>query len=338
MKYLTTQRKFTSCWLLVACLILTSLAGRPILAHEIEHHADEPEHWDSATTDVIALVRQFRQTGNDEFLDRAWKIVEPQLVAEPRNARLLIEAATIAQARHDFDRAVKLVKRSIALQPGNSQSWLLLASIHLVRGDSAAAGEACNRLRQVPVLVSSTCHARVALSSGNAVQAYAAFTKLLEIPAFAGQDDELRAWSLSVAGDLARAVDESARAIDFYTRSLEWMENTQVRSALVDVLIDQGELESASDIIRAGTSALPLEIRRMLVARRLGQDVTRDIHHTDHEFRHWIARNDWLHAREMARFYLDVLERPELAQRLATINVALQREPEDLLLASRVGE
>ena len=40
----------------------------------------------------------------------------------------------------------------------------------------------------------------------------------------------------------------------------------------------------------------------------------------------------------MTRFYIDVLDRPDIAKRLARINLGLQREPEDLLLARRVDE
>ena len=46
----------------------------------------------------------------------------------------------------------------------------------------------------------------------------------------------------------------------------------------------------------------------------------------------WIANEDWLHAREMTRFFIDVVDRPTLARRLALINISLQQEPEDLLL------
>ena len=49
----------------------------------------------------------------------------------------------------------------------------------------------------------------------------------------------------------------------------------------------------------------------------------------------WIAAEDWLHAREMARFYLDVVERPALARQLAEVNIKLQREPEDIRLFER---
>ena len=53
------------------------------------------------------------------------------------------------------------------------------------------------------------------------------------------------------------------------------------------------------------------------------------------EFTEWIADEDWLHAREMARFYIDVDDRPDLARRLALINLDLQREPEDERLERR---
>jgi len=53
------------------------------------------------------------------------------------------------------------------------------------------------------------------------------------------------------------------------------------------------------------------------------------------EFNIWIANKDWLHAREMTRFFIDVVDRPDRARRLALINVSLQREPEDLRLEKR---
>ena len=56
---------------------------------------------------------------------------------------------------------------------------------------------------------------------------------------------------------------------------------------------------------------------------------------TEQEFERWMAAEDWLHAREMTRFYLDVVSRPDVARRLALVNITLQREPEDLRLLER---
>jgi len=56
------------------------------------------------------------------------------------------------------------------------------------------------------------------------------------------------------------------------------------------------------------------------------------------EFAAWIAAEDWLHAREMTRFFLDVEQRPALARRLAVQNLSVQREPEDLRLEERTRQ
>ena len=144
------------------------------------------------------------------------------------------------------------------------------------------------------------------------------------------------AWSFSVAGDAAAELDAKL-AVSLYERSLELAESSQVRSALVDVLLNLDRLDEAKAVLDAGSTALPLAVRRLIVARREGREgeFAADIGRADRRFRHWITHGDWLHAREMARFYLDVLPRPQLARRLAAKNLELQREPEDLRLARR---
>ena len=119
------------------------------------------------------------------------------------------------------------------------------------------------------------------------------------------------------------------------------VENTQVRSALVDVLLANNRLADAEAALENGSGALPLDVRRLILAKRQGRiaDVTARVEAFDHRFREWIAAEDWLHAREMARFYLDVVDRPKVGRRLAVINFAFQKEPEDqrLLLRSADG-
>ena len=109
---------------------------------------------------------------------------------------------------------------------------------------------------------------------------------------------------LSVAGDAARLVD-AIKAVAYYQHSLNLIESTQVRSALADVLIAAGKLDHARGVLDAGSDALPLVVRRLIVATRSGEAsrYAREISAADHRFRQWIAEADWLHAREMARFY-----------------------------------
>ena len=148
------------------------------------------------------------------------------------------------------------------------------------------------------------------------------------------------AWSYSVAGDLAVAAGESDQATMLYQHSLALAERTQVRAALVDVLLSQADFENAWQALDDGSPALPLLVRRLIVAKHLGRmhELQSMSSTVAQEFAVWIANEDWLHAREMARFFIDVLDQPDLARRLALINIGLQQEPEDQRLEWRTRQ
>ena len=333
-------------WVL-ACVVTAALtaAVHPSLAHDAAHHHPStnaaPEHAQGmASTDVRSAVsekiRAFRRSGDDRHLDLAWAMLEPRLEGDSPGAALLVDAATIAQARHEFDEALALTDQALARHPGYDPAHLTRAAIHLVRGNTDGARQACASLRHAPTLVSLTCRARVSIARGEHERSLRVLSAMLDAVDPASVDATVLAWAFSVAGDAAAAV-EATTAIAHYRTSLRWAENAQVRAALVDQLIQSGRLEEADAALAAGHDALALTVRRLVVASRMGrgQSASARIARTDREFRHWIAHGDWAHAREMARFYLDVLPRPALARRLAQINLSLQREPEDLLLARR---
>jgi hypothetical protein len=140
-----------------------------------------------------------------------------------------------------------------------------------------------------------------------------------------------------VAGDLAVAGRKPAQAKALFEQSLQLAERTQVRSALVDVLLSESDFVAASRALDGGSLALPLLVRRLIVAKELDllHDVLPMLSRVRQEFDVWVANEDWLHAREMARFYIDVMNDPERARRLALINFELQREPEDQRLEKR---
>lgn len=249
----------------------------------------------------------------------------------------LIDIARRAQARHDFDHALTLIRRAVEMRPVNDDAWLLAASIHLVQGDQNAAEHACRRLRQVPAFVKMTCSARVLIARDRAAAALRllqAFTSTIE----PGRPTSAWfAWAYSVAGDAARVVRPSS-AIEYYRGSLELQENTQVRAALTDVLLLLNDTGQAEQVLAVGGDALALRLRRLILAQRSGQQdaFSKQIAAMDKQFQAWIANNNWQHAREMTRFYLDVLPRPALARRLSQINQQIQKEPEDLLLVARL--
>ena len=304
------------------------------ITHEHTHGADE-----SGAVDTDLSVRdhlaQFRASGDERHLDIAWSQISPSL-SDAADSQVLIDAATIAQAQHRFDTALTLVDRALQQRPFDRQAWLLKASIDLVGARTDSAAEACAQLRNVATLVVVTCKARVAVASGRSASALRTLSALLRVIDTASLDPAVVAWTLSVAGDAA-APTAPRQAVQFYRESVMLSESTQVRAALVDVLLGLHDLAAAEDELAGAGGGLALEVRRLIVAVQ-GQRsiaVIDDIDRLDRQFRQWIAQKDFQHAREMARFYLDVIEQPALARQLAAINYEAQREVEDLRLIAR---
>lgn len=308
------------------CLVCAS-AG----AHKVHDHAHRAEA--VTIVDARAMLRAFRIDGDDTHLDAAWATNLPAL--ERGDVGATLDAALIAQARHEFDRALALTRMVLERQPDNDQAWLLVNAIHLVRGDRAAARAACRELAHSSLLTLLTCQAR-AVDDSSAARALHKLESLLSA-GINGQRDSQLAWSFSVAGDLAARTGQDFSAIQWYRRSLDLAESSQVRSALVDSLIRQAWFAEAQRALAAGSNALPLAVRRLIVARALGTESLPAVDRADRRFRQWIAQEDWLHAREMARFYLDVLPNEELAQKLARVNISVQREFEDQRLFERAN-
>ncbi|MDX1405370.1 MAG: hypothetical protein R3192_12565 [Woeseiaceae bacterium] len=301
-------------------------------SQHLEHAAENPD-----LAEVRSLVTRFRETGNDTHLDKAWSILESAVRQASNDPETLVAAAFVAQSRHEFELAMQLLEQAQSIRRNYDESWLLKASIHLVRGESNEAAQACAQLRSVPPLVVLTCNARVSLVNGHSARALAWLGGVLRAVDASETPPDMYAWALSVAGDLAVATGDAQQARTYYQQSLELAERTQVRAALVDVLLGEGNDQAAWQALDAGTTALPLLVRRFIVAKRLDRlpALAPELDRTEREFEAWIAAEDWLHAREMARFYVDVVSRPDLARRLALINFGLQREPEDLLLEQR---
>ncbi len=344
---LRLQQTISTCGGLVLLgLMVFACSASHVEAHEIHHATAHPAHEADQhgadlqrEGDIRSLLRRFRETGDDAHLEQAWSSIEASLESDAPDADLLVDAALVAQARHQFGFALETARRAVELQPDYDQAWLLIAAVHLVLGEADAAQAACNRLQRTSWLLIVGCHTRVAHARGESAEIRNRITQLLEAVDRTRADGGTVAWLLSIAGDISVAVGDPDQAIGYFEQSLAIAENTQVRAALVDTLIEAGRLDAAAGALAEGSAALPLAVRRMIVARRSGQGVavTANVAAADSAFQEWIAAEDWLHAREMARFYLDVLPRPELARRLALINVGVQREPEDLRLVRRTS-
>lgn len=239
------------------------------------------------------------------------------------------------QARHNFGRALELVDRHLAAAPNDDAAWLQKVALHLIRGEVLPAKAACRRLGRTAVLVVVTCHARVAHATDAGQRFIEPLAALVNGPELDALSAELRAWSLSVAGDLALAADRVDEAQRFYQRSLAEHDNPQVRAAWVDILIAQREWTTASAMIGSNPPSLTLQVQRLIVEKAVGSEIAKEIASMDLQFQQWWRDAEFEHAREMARFYLDVVGDSDRALKLARINATLQHEPEDRQLLAR---
>lgn len=323
--------------IVLSVVSLATAPGGSLRAHD--YHEGHNEHRVADGAEARHYLRVFRESGDDQALDRAWRLLVPELEDPDVAPETLVLAATVAQSRHHFDQARSLLEVALKAQPSQQQALLLLASLQVLRGDAGAAAESCRRLQRVSALVQLVCRARVALAEGNYEREFRALAAALPTLTPTKEGRDVYAWAVAVAGDLATAAQQNQDAVRYYEQSLALVESTQVRAALVDRLLAESRLVAAEVALDVEATALALEVRRMIVARRQGREssVSTAIALADAEFQRWIAARDWAHAREMARFYLDVLERHALAFRLATINLESQREPEDILLFERAA-
>lgn len=308
--------------------------GHTHAAHEIDSHGATDASLERSGY-ARARIAAFRESGDDRELERAWRYLERDLRQEAPTYDTLLSAAYVVQAQHDFDGAMRYLSRAQARQPLTDEAWLLKASLHLLRGELVQGGAACRSISLQNFLARVFCAGRVSsLQPDEAVRVY---RKLVPLAQTLDAQPELDAWARSVLGDLAVATGDSDAAIAHYEQALASSSSSQVRAALVDQLIRAERWSEAWRYLQVPGQSLALLVRRFIVAPRVGQGaaVAADVAQADQSFRRWMARGDWLHAREMARFYLDVRPQPYLANRLARINYMLQKEPEDGRLVQR---
>lgn len=279
---------------------------------------------------VDDLIQAYSLLGDDALLDQAQNKLPVQQASWSVAQRL--QAAWLAQSRHEFANARALLVDVLAQQPSNGQAWLLEASTAKVVGDLAAARRACGFVVQsVSVEAAVTCFAALAETQQQRAAALSRLRKLPPPRAGSG----LAAWRWSVQAELAQDAGNLAEAEALLRRAIAISPAVQTRTLLMDLLLAQARFAEVLQLSPEGEPVPALVIRHLLARRGLGEDISAATAHLNTRFQTWVAQGDYRHAREMAMFYIDVEPRPDLAFKLATRNATLQREPEDMALLHR---
>lgn len=294
-------------------------------------------------------IGQARRSSDPRDWGRAQALLTPwwALTEPPAAVRLL--RATIRQAQHDFAEALADLdalldpRRPAAALPLQAQAELTRAALHQVQGRYALARQGCERLAgpayaalgDSVALPAQACLAELDHLQGRrtARQADAQLARL-------GPADD--AWLALLRAELAQRAGSAIQAGALYrTATAGPAPSLYALAAHADWLLEQGRPADVTTLL-AGYEDADALLLRLAIARHgaarhgparpgtpaLGEDITA----LQARFDAALARGDRGHAREQARFALDLLGNARQALALAEANWAWQREPADALL------
>ena len=311
--------------------------------------AQQPHDLGLALRAAREAIERARRDGDPRELGTAQAWLRPWWddAAAPPAARLL--KAIVLQARHEFDTALAELDRVLATPrlPSalEAQAGLTRASLLQVRGRWDEARQGCQRLAGPPL---SLPHGRACLAELDSLQGRDA-QAMQQLSALDRDPQAPHAWLMLLRAELAERQGR-AEAGELYARALALEEGLYVRAAYADWLLDAGrpaEAAAVSLASGAGKAAAPVAIEdlpdalllRVAIAwQRSGHpDAASAAAQMQARFDAAALRGDTTHARERARFALDVRRDAAVALREATLNWAQQREPADAVLLMRAS-
>jgi uncharacterized protein (TIGR02996 family) len=295
--------------------------------------ARTPGDIELATLVARRAVRASRESGDPRYLGFAQAALAPWWAAADAPPHVLVLRATIEQSRHRFAVALADLDRALAKQPGDPHALLTRAAILTVQGRYAEAERDCRALaRRVAGLIVVTCAAAPASRSGHADAAYRELALALERTTV--RDPGVHAWALSLAAEIAVRDGNNAVAESHFRAALAAdPRDAYARGAYADFLLDAGRPREVVALLAQDTKNDPLLLRLALAEARLPDAAASYVtHRADLAARFDAARRrgDSVHAREEARFHLDIDRDPARAVELARANWTVQREPADL--------
>lgn len=305
---------------------------------------------------ALAAARQFlelaRSQGDARYAGQALGSLQAWPTTATAPVEVLVMRASVEQYLHQFTASEATLRLVLAQQALHPQAWLTLASLQRLRGDYPAATESCARLSLSGAdLYARACRAETD-SLGPAQTAARAELQGLLLSRESVNSQSVRAWLLTSLALLEEMTGDD-QAAEIHYRAVLALSDPQAdsagyaRLAFVDHLL---RLQRAAEV-PALLAVLPRSdavLLRLAIAQQQSQAPRQSkAKKTSVEAAELVQRFAAIdaanttgtspHAREQARFALDVQAQPLRALALAQRNVMTQREPEDLLLLARAA-
>lgn len=298
-----------------------------------------PDDLASASLAARGLIAEGRAAGDSRLVGASLGLLRP-FMAEPA-VETLVLAATARQYQHDFTGALTLLDRAIAADPRHAEAILTRATIQIVLGRFDLAARDCKALHALPQpQLGYLCQATSLILTAQAPKIYERLQVITGQPGLL--EPGLHGWAVGLMGEIAMLQgDDEAAARHFAAVVAADPLAIRERLLLVDVLLKGGRLNAALDLMKDVPDVDGVLIRRVLAAVALGDSRTADPARAElaRRFKLNLDLGLTAHAREEARYFLQIAGDPVQALARAKVNWALQHEIEDaqLLLDAAVA-
>ena len=204
-----------------------------------------------------AFIQKLRETTDFAYLDRASKLIDRMLAADPKSydaIRLRIEIET---HRHNFPKAAELAQELMERNPSDTGSLGMLGDSLMEEGEYDAAGKAYRRMLELsPNLTSYNRVAYHEFVTGDSGKALAWMN--LAVQAGSPVPENL-AWCLVEFGDMLYKAGYIQQAHTVYDRALETLPGYhRAYAALGRFYAAMGEYQRAADNFQKAQGVIPL--------------------------------------------------------------------------------
>lgn len=318
----------------------TDPAVREMAALQARRNGD-PGNLKLADQLARAYIDFGRQLGDAHYAGYAEAVIAPWVAKQPPPAATLLTQATILQYRHEFAAARELLKKALRQEPRNAQAWLTLATLDMVQGDYAAAGEDCAQVsRTGGFVLGVACSGNLRSYLGQAEQSIALLKQL------DGDAPELspafKAWVQGLLAESNERVGHWTAAETHYRKALTYAPHDNfLLVAYADFLLDRNRAQEVLALLADYAESDTAFLRLALAHATLGSpDAARYAWIMAARFAAYTQRGSDYYGREQVRFALYLQHDARGALALAERNWEAQRAPWDarvLLEAARAA-
>lgn len=288
---------------------------------------------------AVRLARRYTELGSTEADPRYYAYAKAalspwwELEQPPAQVRLL--RANFLQHQHQFEPALADLDAVLEQNPRSAQAWLSRAMILRTQGRYQEAAAGCRPLLTLDPTLTMLCLTSINSLHGQLDSSYRQLLRLVERPL----EPAHAQWAYTTLAQMAEQRGDSAAAAEHYQQAMAIdRRDVYLLGAYADFLLLQGQPQEVRELLAGETQVDSLLLRLAIAERRLDLPVWKQ--HAEllaERFRanQWAGRE--AHLRELARFRLDLQDKPQAALAAALDNWTSQREPEDARLLLRAA-